>query len=194
MELAKRQHPVIALRNEGYSYRKIAQLTGVSKSSCQRHYQSVLADARGVKDIERHRDETFADIEMTLEALRPVVLYGESPADVALPECRDLLGTWLKTLKAKREFLGLDAPKQTLADTGSRAGVGEPVENKQAAKFLADLAAWARRTNAINADGFNPALPPGMAERVGPTTVPDRASSWSRFVDFPDLDPEPHFY
>ncbi len=69
-----------------------------------------------------------------------------------------------------------------------------PVKNEQAATFLAELAAWARRTNAINARGFNPVLPPGMTDRVRPTGVPDGMSMWSRFVDFPDPDPEPHFY
>lgn len=51
MELAERQHPVIALRNEGFSYRRIAAITGVSKSSCQRYYRDALAEARGVKDL-----------------------------------------------------------------------------------------------------------------------------------------------
>jgi hypothetical protein len=73
---------------------------------------------------------------------------------------KDVMGDWFRVLKAKREFLGLDAPRP-------RDGYGyprvvdatEPVENAQAAQFLAELAAWARRTNAINVNGFNPALP-----------------------------------
>ena len=63
----------------------------------------------------------------------------------------------------------------------------EPVENEQAAQFLGELAAWARRTNAINVNGFNPALPPGMSERVRPTGVPEGRSMWSVVLDFPDL-------
>ena len=35
---------------------------------------------------------------------------------------------------------------------------------------MAKLAAWARKHNAINVSGFNPALPPGMTERVDPNS------------------------
>ena len=44
-----------------------------------------------------------------------------------------------------------------------RAGIdnAEPVKNEMAAPFLAEMAVSARRTNAINVNGFNPALPRG---------------------------------
>ena len=113
MALARRQHPVVTLHEAGFSYRRIATLTGMSKSSCQRTYREVLAVARGVKDIERHRDLVFDDIEASLDELRPWILrsdYIDDPPDTPLPLTKDLWDAWWKALKMKREFLGLDAP------------------------------------------------------------------------------------
>jgi hypothetical protein len=186
MELAKRENPVVQLHNAGYSYRRIAQLTGMSKSSCQRTYREVLAEARGVKDIERHRALVFDDIEAALDELRPWILrsdYGDI-ADAPVPMTKDLWGNWWKALKAKREFLGLDAPKGFQVTTNN-----EDVVNDEAAEFLADLAVWMRRTGALE---VRPVLPPGMTERVDPNANgrgimngKRRGSMWSMVLDFP---------
>lgn len=57
-------------------------------------------------------------------------------------------------------FLGLNSPKgfQVTAN-------GDDVVDDEAAKFVADLALWMRRTGALE---VRPVLPPGMAERVDP--------------------------
>jgi hypothetical protein len=186
MELAKRQHPVVMLHNAGYSYRRIAELTGMSKSTCQRTYREVLAETRGVKDIERHRNEVFLDIEMTLETLRPFVLQLPAPDDVdPMLSPKELHDAWWRTLKAKREFLGLDAPRETQMIISN-----DDVVNDEAAEFLADLAVWMRRTGALE---VRPVLPPGMTERVDPSTNGHAhtnghvygKSMWSMVVDFP---------
>ncbi len=66
-------------------------------------------------------------------------------------------------------------------------------------EFLARLAVWARKTNAINV-GYDPAPPPDMNERATPSSSgrglgsPHGSSMSSMMLDFPDPDPEPHFY
>jgi hypothetical protein len=84
---------------------------------------------------------------------------GEQEPDDTVPLTRDLFGDFFKALKAKSELLALDAPKRTHVMT-ENLNVTEA--NHPAAEKLARLAAWARETNAINVDGYNPALPPGM--------------------------------
>ena len=126
-----------------------------------------LEEARGVQDIERHRDEGFSDIEGSLDELRPWILLSDYDGhpDTPLPLTKDLWGNGLKMLKAKRDFLGLDAAARSLV-TQQKVVVGGP--DDETAMYLAELAAWARRTNAINTRGFMPALPTGMTERPEP--------------------------
>lgn len=55
-----------------------------------------------------------------------------------------------------------------------RAGMAapEPVQSGQAAEFVGRLAEWARKNNAINVNGFNPALS-GTSERERPDSDGD---------------------
>ena len=124
--------------------------------------QAAWARRRGDLDIERHRDEIYADIEMVLEALRPFVLGAPAPPDIPEPN-KDHLAAFRGMIEAKMKLLGLDAPKRTHVMTED---VNVIEENHPAAEYLARLAIWARETNAMNADGYQPALPPGMTERV----------------------------
>jgi len=107
MELAKRQHPVVLLHQAGFSYRRIAELTGVSKSSAQRAYRVVLAETRGVKEIERHSATMCADLEISIESLRPLVHDDENP-----PSTGDV-ARFLRALGAMAKLLGLNAPVMT---------------------------------------------------------------------------------
>ena len=82
-------------------------------------------------------------------------------------EAKEAHDFFWKALGAKSKLLGLDAPKRTHMITED---VNLITENHPAAERLAQLAAWARETHAINVNGFNPALPPGMTERAKPTS------------------------
>jgi hypothetical protein len=196
MEKAERRHPVVQLHEAGISYRRIAELTGISKSSAQRIYRDVLAEARGVKDIEHHLDKIFSDIEGSLDELRPWILQSDFEGEPKThpPLTKDLWGAWWKALKAKRDFLGADAAARSQV-TREEVVVGGP--DDETAVYLARLAAWARRTNAINCSGFNPALPPGMTERVDPNANGHAASNghgiygrgmWSTVLENPSED------
>ena len=52
-----------------------------------------------------------------LDYLRPWVLGELVPDDVLPPPTRNLMGDFLKALKAKRKLLALDAPKRTQSVT-----------------------------------------------------------------------------
>ena len=134
--------------------------------------------------------EVLNDIEDTLDILRPWIMGEAVPGEDPPPLTKDLWRDWWKALKAKRQFLGLDAPKRTHVMT--QEAREEPF-NQHAAERLARLAAWARETNAINVDGYSPALPPGMTER--PTAVESNghwtvhgSSMWSLAIEFPSED------
>ena len=158
-----RDGDIVRARLDGATYREIAGQFNLSISQCQRIFEAARARRRGDRDLEQHRKDVFNDIEDLLDYLRPFVLGEPVPDDVLPPPTRNRIGDFLKALKAKREFLALDAPKRT--EVVMQVAEPEPV-NHEAAEFVAELAAWARRNNAINTRGFNPALPPGMTKRV----------------------------
>ncbi len=153
--------------------------------------------ARGVTDIERHRDDVFADIEMVLEALRPFVLGIPGPPDLPEPN-RDHLNPFRNMIDAKVKLLGLNAPKQAHV-AHEDGGPGEPSE--ETALFLARLNVWMRQTHTFDEKtGWlaQPVLPPGLTERVnvsGTETIksqvelsPPGRSMWSLVLEFPALE------
>ena len=95
----------------------------------------------------------YADIELVLETLRPLVHDDEREPT------KDDVMAFLRSLDAKVRLLGLDAPRESLVMHGS---VGQAEENLYAREYLQKLAAWARATKAINVEGYQPALPPGL--------------------------------
>jgi hypothetical protein len=101
------------------------------------------------------------DIDDSLDILRPWIMGEAEPGIDLPPMTKDVWGQWWRFLKAKREFLALDAPKRTQV-MPEEPNVTEA--NHPAAEKLARLVAWARETNAMNADGYQPALSPGMTE------------------------------
>ena len=158
-----RDGEIVRARLDGLTYKEISEQFDLSISQCQRIFEAARARRRGDYDLDKHHRDVLNDIEDVLDYLRPWVLGESVPDDVLPPPTKNPIGDFLQTLRAKRQFLGLDAPKRTHAVT--QVAEPEPV-NREAALYLAELAAWARRTNAMNADGFNLALPPGMTERV----------------------------
>jgi hypothetical protein len=189
MELARRQHPVVMLHEAGFSYRRISELTGVSKSSAQRIYRDALAETRGIRDIERHRATLCADLEMLIETLRPLVHDDENP-----PSADDVT-SFLRALGAKAKLLGLNAPARTqLAPVDNNN-----VVNPEAALFLAELNIWLRETHSYDErTGWHspPALPPGMTERVNGNghgeLSPPGQGMWSRVLVNPEDDHDDH--
>jgi len=194
IEMAQRQHPVILLHNAGYSFRRIAELTGVSKSTAQRIYRDVLAETRGVRDIERHRARMFADLEMLVEALRPVVHDDECP-----PKQGDV-ASFLRALAAVAKLLGLNTSPTNQVFRVDNA----TVDNPQAARFVADLNVWMRQTHTYDEKtGWHakPVLPPGMTERVdvsGNEPIQSQAElsppgkgRWSMVVEYPREEDRP---
>jgi len=104
-------------------------------------------------------------------------------------------------IDAKMKLLGAAAPT---ASHVMHEDLNETF-NEQAATKLASLAFWAQKHNAINVDGFQPALPPGMTERVDPNSNElmnghgivgtHGTSMWSMVVDYPAPDDdEPPWY
>jgi hypothetical protein len=181
---------VVKMRLEGHTHQAISDRLGLSVSQCHRIYQAARARRRGDYDIQRHIDEQYADIEGALELLRPFVLGIPGPPDMPVLEVREAHDFFWKARGAKSKLLGLDAPKRTHVMSED---VHVIEENHPAAEKLARLAAWARVTNAINVDGYNPALPPGMSER--PVAVESNghgkvhgSSMWSLAVEFPSDD------
>jgi hypothetical protein len=190
-----RDGDIVRARLDGATYKEIAQQTGLSISQCHRVYEAARARRRGDYDLEQHRTNVSNDIDDLLDYLRPFVMGEPVPDDVIPPPTMNLIGDFLKALKAKRELLALDAPKRSQVMTQE---VREEPVNQQAAEYLARLAIWARQTNAINVNGYNPALPPGMTERVnvnGHTHIdghdpgrPQGKGMWSTVLENPSED------
>ena len=128
------------------------------KSTVHRRYREALARLPAFRDIEAHRADVYADIELVLETLRPLVHDDERE-----PTKDDVAG-FVRALDAKVRLLGLDAPRESLV---MHESVGQREENPYAREYLMKVAAWARATRAINVEGYQPPLPPGITERVG---------------------------
>ncbi len=183
---------VVKLRLEqGCTYQEISDRIGLSISQCQRVYEAARARRRGDLDIERHMDDQYADIEGALEMVRPFVFGAPAPPDFPVMELKDAYDQFWKGVDRKSKLLGLDAPSRSHL---MHEDLNQTVD-MEAADKLARLALWAQKHNAINVDGFEPALPPGMTERVDPnsnghmngyqTKGSPGTSMWSMVLEFP---------
>ena len=161
---------------------------GLSVSQVHRICREALARQRGDLDIERHRDEVYADNEAVLDALRPFVTDMPMPPDARQPN-KTALAAFLKALDQKVKLLGLNAPATTQVAPVDNATIVNP----EAAEYLARLGAFARHANAVNARGFNPPLPPGVTKPVdmneddqtnGHAEHGFHGSMWWRMVEF----------
>jgi len=185
-----RNREILRLRlYEGLTLEAIAKRMNLSVSQVHRMCREALARQRGDYDIERHRDEVYADTEAVLERLRPFVTDMPMPPDARQPD-KTALAAFFNAQDQKVKLLGLNAPATTQAIPVDNA----TVDNPEAAQFLAELGAWAREANVINVGGFNPPLPPGVTKRVstnqddqmnghGELDIHDR-SMWSRMLKF----------
>jgi hypothetical protein len=183
-----RHRAVIMMRlQENKSFQEIAGAVKLTDRRCRQIVSEYRDRARAQFDFNEYHRRTVNDVENTLDLLRPVVLSEPSPPDV-LYATKDPFGEWWAGLKARRELHGLDAPKRTHITTEDLTET-----NEEAAEYLARLAIWARNQNAINAQGYQPALPPGMTERVTPVSSNGHgkvhgSSMWSLAVEFPSED------
>ena len=187
-----RDGDIVRARLDGLTYRVIAEQVGLSISQCQRIFEAARARRRGDIDLEQHHRDLLNDIEDVLDYLRPWVLGEPVPDDVLPPPTKNPIGDFMNTLKAKREFLALDAPKRT-HEQSSPVGGGEPSED--IALFLASLNIWMAKTHTRDEKGWHspPVLPPEMTERVQPSTPGHEPcgptkSMWSMAVEFPAPD------
>jgi hypothetical protein len=102
LEVLECNHPVIELRRAGLSFRRIAELNQLPKSTCYRRYGEALAALPAFADVELCRADVLADLDILLEILRPLVHDDElvpAKADVA---------NFLKALATKMKLLDLD--------------------------------------------------------------------------------------
>ena len=188
-----RDGDIVRLRLDGLPYREISARVALSISQCQRIVEAARARRRGDLDIERHMDRQHADIERTLDLYRALIFGEELPSDQPVPafQSKELHDMWWKGLERRGKFLGLDAPAQSHVMTEDL----NETENVQAAEYMAELAVWARKNNAINVEGYVPTLPPGMDERVvanGHATMNGHSktghSMWHMAIEFPSED------
>ena len=193
-----RDGDIVRLRvDDGLTYREIAEQVGLSISQCQRIFEAARARRRGDYDLDKHHRDVLNDIEDTLDILRPWIMGEAVPDDVFPPPTRDLFAQWWRALKAKREFLALDAPIRTEAVTPDVGG-GHPSED--VALFLARLDIWMTKTHTRDENGWHtpPVLRPGMTERVNvnghPRNVghdsgrPQGKGMWSMALENPSED------
>jgi hypothetical protein len=183
LEMAAKEQLVLAMRRCGASYPQIETLTGIRKSSAQRMYKKVLTELFRdlLADKTTAKLDVLADIEILLEELRPLV-HGHHGG---IPSPKDVSG-FLRALEAKRALMGLDEADESVV---LHQHFGEP--DPETAGFLTRLAMWARASKAINVEGYQPVLPPGMDERtvldVQEVARPTHAATlWDAVVKFPD--------
>jgi hypothetical protein len=89
-------------------------------------------------------------------------------AESAQPD-KDMVANYWRGLALLSKLWGLDAPTQAETLSTVVHADAEPAEGgKTAREFLTELAVWARKTKAINVEGYQPPLPPGMTERPTP--------------------------
>jgi hypothetical protein len=179
--LESRDDLIVKLKKSGATYREIAEVVGISKSQVQRRY--FLATGEQFRlDATRHRRACYADLELLLEALRPLVHDDEGLLNM------DAVSAFLRANRAKALLLGLELPK-----------VAVPTETPDATEadrnrviFLAQLSEFKRRQDARWAAGLDIPLPPGMTERVNVNEVASSTSHlgsiWSMALDFPSHD------
>jgi len=187
LDKRNRDEIIVRLKKAGATYRQIAEVMGVSKSQAQRVYRAATGEQFKL-GIEQHRRDLYADLELLIEVLRPIV------HDDEVPPHKDHVNAFLRVNKAKALLLGLETPKATTVTPVLSEGVDNPI----AAERVARLAAFIERTRAISVEGaVRPPLPPGMTERVtvepsnGHVHIgPHGQGMWSMVLEYPQ--PEDH--
>jgi len=183
VDLEARSETIVRLHRAGCTYREIAVVFNISKTRVQQVYHAATR-AEYERDIKEHRMDLYADLKILVEALRPFVHTDGNP-----PHKDDVAG-FLRAEKALALLLGLEAPKATTVTPVLSATVDNPI----AARYVADLAAWIEKHQAISVPGnVRPPLPPGMTERlmIEPSTNghvhvgPHGQGMWSMVVAFP---------
>ncbi len=164
-----RDGDIVRLRLAGRPYREISSQVGLSISQCQRVFEAARERRRGDRDLDQHYRDALNDIDDSLDILRPWIFGEAVPGEDPPPLTKDLWGQWWRFLKAKRELLALDVPKRT-EPLAQNVDAGKPSED--IALFLARLNIWMAKSHTRDENGWHtsPVLPPGMTERVQPST------------------------
>jgi len=184
-----RDEIILRLRQAGATYQKIADVVGMAVSSVHAVVHKAMTKV-DLHNTEQQRAELAADLRMFIDELRPWV-HG-----VNGPFLDEKVGNmFLRAVKALALLLGLEEPKGTQL----RGSFTLAEDNPEAAKYIADLAAWIEAHQAVSVEGnINPPLPPGMTERVNIQPMTNgqvfhgglEKSKWSLVVEFPS--PEDH--
>ena len=178
---------IVRLRlEEGLTYREISERVGRSISQCHRDYQRALARRRGDLDIERHRDEVFADLELLLDMLRPLV-HGSPPLpDAICPTMADV-DTFLKVLAAKVKLLGLNAPRESRIQQDIRV----TEDHSESQEFLGRVADWwseTQRRRAVSSGRLDAIEVPAFPSSKTNGSRTNGHMSWQTIVDNPGPD------
>jgi len=189
VDLDARSETIVRLHQAGCTYREIAAVFNISKTRVQQIYHAATR-AEYERDIKEHRMDLYADLKILVEALRPYVHTD------GIPPHKDDVAGFLRAEKALALLLGLEAPKAAVVTPG----LSETVDNPEAAQYVADLAAWIKKHEAISVPGnVRPPLPPGMTERpmIEPSSNghvhvgPHGQEMWSMVVAFPREEDRP---
>lgn len=110
LALMQKREQVLALRLEGKSYREIASITGVARTSACEYVRDAMAeaaaeiqiDAASLVQIELER------LDMAVAAIVDKVREGDIQA----------IGRWIRLSESRRKLLGLDAPEKLTVNNG----------------------------------------------------------------------------
>jgi len=158
-----RNEIILRLRQAGATYAAIGEVMGMAVSTVYGVVHKAMTQI-DLRDVEHHRAGLAADLRMFIDELKPWVHGVNGP-------CLDekVGNMFLRAVKAYALLLGLEEPKKTQL-TGS---ITLAEDNPEAAKYIADLAAWIEAHQAVSVEGnIRPPLPPGMTEpvRIEPMT------------------------
>ena len=125
LDAAERQQAVVALRRDGLSFREIAEVTGLSKSTVARRYQEALAMAPVVAEVEEHKRQLFAEAALVVENLRWAVHDDEHRPR------RHEMSAFLRAIEIEMRLLGLYAPARVAQGSAkTRSSTNVHLESK----------------------------------------------------------------
>jgi len=186
LTVEQREDWIVTLKDTGASFSRIGEVMEVSKQRAHTIYKRAIVKRPGkyTLDVETRRRDMAVGLLMLIETMEYKI------HDEEYPSTKDEVILYLRTQKALAVLLGLEAPKATTVTPVLSATVDNPI----AARYVADLAAWIEKHQAISVPGnVRPPLPPGMTERamLEPATNghahygPSGQGMWSMVIEYP---------
>jgi hypothetical protein len=189
---------VVRLVDEGKQYREIADEMHMSYGAVWAMHRDATTEGRRVGIEESAWRRLATGMQKLIDELEIRMVEAVSKDGPLTPADEKIIDLYNRTAERQTKFYGFNPPtvgkiELSMAQKYDRNDAIDVAESGALTveEALLRQAVWARKTQAINVNGYLPALPPGMTAPAAPTrdTSNDKRgldNIWDMMADYPD--------